>query len=246
MNRDSTLPPTTIATPPPAQRIHSVIDLWLGEQLRHRRKALGRPLQQVAAACGISVSLLSQIERGLRSSSLRTLGALAKELGLPMETLVRNVQHGEGDVEVEGAVVRAGTHRRIDLSDKGIHKENLTPPAAGGGVEMYRAVIEPGGSTGDALFFTHRGEQVGYVIEGELELFIQDRLLRLQAGDSFCYDGSTPRRWRNPGPALTTVLWAITRAPASLPRPPTETPPGPVDHPRGTALRSNRKKGNSA
>jgi transcriptional regulator with XRE-family HTH domain len=192
-----------------ALRIHSVIDLWLGEQLRHRRKALARPLQQVASACGISVSLLSQIERGLRSISMRTLEALAIELQLPLETLIRNAQPRAG--KVKGAVVRAGAHPRIDLSDRGIHKENLTPPAATGRIELYRAVIEPGGSTGDALFFTHKGEQVGCVIAGQLELFIQDRLLRLQVGDSFCYDGSTPRRWRNPGPTLTTVLWAITR-----------------------------------
>lgn len=193
------------------QRIHSVIDLWLGEQLRHRRKALARPLQQVALACGISVSLLSQIERGLRSISLRTLEALAVELELPLETLIRNAQLGQG--EIEGAVVRAGSHPRISLSGKGIHKEDLTPPAATRRIELYRAEIEPGGSTGDELFFTHKGEQVGYLIEGQLELFIQDGLLRLQAGDSFCYDGGTPRRWRNPGTTPTTVLWAITRTP---------------------------------
>jgi transcriptional regulator with XRE-family HTH domain len=200
------------AATPPAQRINSVIDLWLGEQVRHRRKALGLPLQQVARGCGISVSLLSQIERGLRSISLRTLAVLSNELQLPLETLIRNTQHHQNEGAPERSVVRAGMHQRIDLGDKGIHKEKLTPPASTGGVEMYRAVIDPNGSTGDALFFTHRGEQVGYVVEGQLELFIQDRLYRLQAGDSFCYDGVTPRRWRNPGPSITTVLWAITGA----------------------------------
>ena len=180
--------------------------------MRRRRQALGRSLQQVAQACGISVSLLSQLERGHRSISIRTLGALAQELQLPIETLVRNTQYSEG--EAEGAVARAGTHKRIDLGDKGIHKENLTPPAAAGGVEMYRAVIDPGGSTGDDLFFTRKGEQVGYVIEGQLELFVQEQLLKLKAGDSFCYDGGMPRRWRNPGTTPTTVLWAITRSPA--------------------------------
>lgn len=196
----------------PAQRINSVIDLWLGEQVRHRRKALKRPLQQVAQGCGISVSLLSQIERGLRSISLRTLEALSNELQLPLETLIRNTQHNQNADASERAVVRAGKHQRIDLGDKGIHKEKLTPPGSTGGVDLYRAVIEPGGSTGDALFFTYKGEQVGYVVEGQLELFIQDHLHRLQGGDSFCYDGVTPRRWRNPGPSVTTVLWAISCA----------------------------------
>jgi transcriptional regulator with XRE-family HTH domain len=194
-----------------AQRIHSVIDLWLGDQLRHRRKALGRSLQQVAGSCGISVSLLSQIERGLRSISLRTLEALAADLQMPLETLIRNSRSVAGDIE--GNIVRAGHHSRIDLGNKGIHKENLTPPAGMGGVELYRAVIEPGGSTGDALFFTASGNQIGFVIEGELELFIEDRLLSLRTGDTFCYPSDTPRRWRNPGTTVTTVLWALTRTP---------------------------------
>ena len=191
----------------PAQQINSVIDLWLGEQLRHHRKAQGLPLQQVASACGISLSLLSQIERGLRSISLRTLTVVADELGVPVNTLVRNVQTSER--KGDRAVVRSGKHQRIKLQSRGILKENLTPPAGKGGVQLYRAVIEPGGSTGDALFFTTKGGQVGYVIEGQLELFVQARLLRLSGGDSFCYDGLSPRRWRNPGPSSTTVLWAM-------------------------------------
>jgi transcriptional regulator with XRE-family HTH domain len=192
-----------------AQQINSVIDLWLGEQLRHRRKALGFPLQEVASACGISVSLLSQIERGLRSISMRTLVALAKQLKLPVDALIRNAQNTGRGRKNEGAVVRAGKHQRIHLDNKGILKENLTPPAAPGGVQVYRAVIEPGGSTGDALFFTTPGGQVGYVIEGQLELFVEKRLFRLSTGDSFYYDGLTPRRWRNPGSTPTTVLWAM-------------------------------------
>jgi transcriptional regulator with XRE-family HTH domain len=191
-----------------AHRINSIIDLWLGEQLRQRRKALDKPLRQVALASGISVSLLSQIERGLRSISLRTLSALAQELNIPLETLIRNSQ--PRDNETAGAVVRAGFHTGIDLADKGIQKVNLTPPAARGNVQMYRAVIAPGGSTGNELFFTHTGEQVGYVVQGQLELCIHDQLLRLNTGDSFCYDGSTPRRWRNPGTTETIVMWSVT------------------------------------
>lgn len=187
--------------------VHSVIDLWLGEQLRHRRKVLGQSLQQVAQACGISVSLLSQIERGLRSISMRTLGALASHLGMPVETLVRNVH--VGDENPQGRVMRAGTHPCVDLAAKGIQKENLTPAVATGAVQLYRAVVAPGGSTGDELFSTVPNEQVGLVVSGQLELFIDDQLLLLGAGDSFCYQGTTPRRWRNPGPTPTTLVWGI-------------------------------------
>lgn len=187
--------------------VHSVIDLWLGEQLRQRRKDLGLSLQQVAEACKISVSLLSQIERGLRSISMRTLGVVASHLDMPVDALVRNVQVGlEGP---QGRVMRAGTHPCVNLGNKGICKENLTPAVGTGAVQLYRAVVEPGGATGEELFSTAPNEQVGYIVSGQLELFIDDQLLLLQAGDSFCYQGTTPRRWRNPGPSPTTLVWGI-------------------------------------
>jgi transcriptional regulator with XRE-family HTH domain len=188
----------------------SAIDLWLGERLRLRRKELRMPLQQVADACEISVSLLSQIERGLRSISLRTLNALARELDVQPETLVMNAQHRPEREEATGMVTRAGHHPRIEMEDRGIKKENLTPASATGAIGLYRAIIEPGGSTGPGLFTTAAEEQVGYVVEGQLELFIDDQLLMLNAGDSFVYHGDTPRRWRNPGATVTTVLWAIS------------------------------------
>lgn len=168
------------------------------------------PLQQVAEACDISVSLLSQIERGLRSISLRTLNALARELDVQPETLVMNAQHRPENEEATGMVTRAGHHPRIEMADRGIKKENLTPHAATGAIGLYRAIIEPGGSTGQGLFTTVAEEQVGFVVEGQLELFINDQLLMLNAGDSFVYYGDTPRRWRNPGTTVTTVLWAIS------------------------------------
>lgn len=194
------------------------MDLWLGERLRARRTELGLPLQQVADRCGISVSLLSQMERGLRSISLRTLNGIAQALGVPAETLVRNAQPrpatadaADAAQDTGGLVLRAGLHPLLEQADKGIQKENLTPPQASGGLGMFRAVIRPGGSTGPELFSTDAGEQIGYVIEGQLQLYVHDQLLDLRAGDSFYYEGRSRRRWHNPGPGPTVVLWAIAR-----------------------------------
>ncbi|HVX77534.1 MAG TPA: XRE family transcriptional regulator [Bradyrhizobium sp.] len=195
----------------PVKQVKSFIDLWLGEQLRIRRQALGKSLKEVAHGCDISISLLSQLERGLRSASVRTLDRLARELDTPIETLVHNVQiDGSREDDAQGAITRSGRHRRIDSNEAGIHKEILTPSAvASSELQVYRAVIEPGGSTGNTFFTTTNGQQIGYVIEGTLELHVGERLFRLHTGDSFCYDSSMPRRWQNPGSTPTTVLWAV-------------------------------------
>ena len=195
------------ARPRAVRQAHTLVDLWLGEQLRQLRKDQGRSLADVAQACGMSLGLLSQIERGLSSISVKTLHALARELDVPPDTLLRNA---ECDGTASGDnVERAGTHRVLRIDDKGIAKEIVTPPAART-MDLCRIFISPGGSTGDDLFVTDKGEQVGVVLSGLLELRIADRVMLLRAGDSFCYASRTPRRWRNPGDTRTEVIWAIS------------------------------------
>jgi len=208
----SDTPARASATPPrPAARAPepvSIIDFWLGQQLRHLRKRQGLSLVQVAKACGVSLGLLSQIERGLSSPSVKIVSVLARHFGVSVDSLLRGA--GPGDSADAGNVARAGTHRRVDLDAKGIRKEMYTPPA-GRTLDLCRARIAPGGSTGDDLFSTSMGEQVGLVLQGMLELWIEDRVVLLGAGDSFCYASRTPRRWRNPGPEVAEVIWAISR-----------------------------------
>ncbi|CAB3628097.1 MAG: helix-turn-helix domain-containing protein [Achromobacter sp.] len=210
MSRSSPVPRDADALSRPALaagRPESAVDMWLGQQLRQLRKQHGRSLADVAQACAMSVGLLSQIERGLSSASVKTLHQLAREFGVSVNALLRNAEHTEG--EDGGRVARAGTHRYIDLREKGIVKEMYTPPACRS-MDLCRATIEPGGSTGNELFVTGQGEQIGVVLKGTLELWVGDRVVLLKEGDSFCYASSTPRRWRNPGLQATEVIWAIS------------------------------------
>ena len=188
-------------------RAQSAVDMWLGQRIRQLRKGANKSLVELAQSCHISVGLLSQIERGLSSISVKSLHALAKELMVAPDTLLRNA--GNEQANSEGSVARAGTHRRLDLLDKGISKEIVTPSFAKD-LDLCRAFIEPGASSGDKWFSTDKGEQVGMVLQGSLELWIDDKIVLLKAGDSFCYSSRTPRRWRNPGNSLTEVIWAIS------------------------------------
>ena len=195
------------SSPSQAERPESAVDLWLGQQLRQLRKQQGRSLADVAQACGMSLGLLSQIERGLSSASVKVLHLLAREFRVSVNSLLRNAEHAGG--EEDGRVARAGTHRYIDLKEKGISKEMFTP-AACRSMDLCRASIAPGGSTGNELFVTGQGERIGVVLKGVLELWVGDRVIRLHEGDSFCYASSTPRRWCNPGTQTTEVIWAIS------------------------------------
>ncbi|MEM1302435.1 MAG: cupin domain-containing protein, partial [Pseudomonadota bacterium] len=58
--------------------------------------------------------------------------------------------------------------------------------------------------------YTHKGEEAGIVLQGELELQIGDQVFLLKSGDSFGFPSAIPHRYGNPGDVETIVIWAVT------------------------------------
>lgn len=63
----------------------------LGRSLRERRKSAGVTLREAQARSGVSMSYLSEVERGLRLPTLITLLALADTYGCTVEALLHDV-----------------------------------------------------------------------------------------------------------------------------------------------------------
>lgn len=61
----------------------------LGGELRTERRRQGRTLADVAAAAGISMQHLSDVERGRKDPSSEMLAAITGSLGLPLVVLLR-------------------------------------------------------------------------------------------------------------------------------------------------------------
>jgi transcriptional regulator with XRE-family HTH domain len=196
--------PKTKSTPvPEAVPATKIADLWLGQHLRGLRKMHELSLEQLAERCGLSVGALSQIERGITSPTMRSLRRLSEVFNVPMSQLFH-----EGDyppVEELGRIVRAQGRRVLSLNTTGVQKELLTP-AVSGALEIYLVTIAPGGSSGPELY-THKGEEGGYVMAGEMVLEIEDRVFTLKTGDSFRFKSQTPHRFANNTDTETTVVW---------------------------------------
>lgn len=181
-------------------------DAAMGAQLRALRKAKGLSLQQLSDQCGLSIGLISQIERGLSSPSVKALRGLAEALGVTVGWLFH---HGVPPLpEDHGIVLRQGRRRSLSFNEGEVTKELLSPDL-NGRIEMLIVSVMPGGGSGPAAY-THDGDENGLVLEGELDLWVDDRLYRLKEGDSFGFASRRPHRFANPGARLTRVLWAIT------------------------------------
>jgi transcriptional regulator with XRE-family HTH domain len=63
----------------------------VGEALRRRRQAQGRTLREVAAAAGVSLTYLSEVERGRKEASSEVLEAVCAALHLGLAELFLEV-----------------------------------------------------------------------------------------------------------------------------------------------------------
>lgn len=174
----------------------------LGLDLRRLRKLKRMTLNELAAATGRSVGFLSQVERGLSEISVRDLQRITQVLEVPLSWFFINELGPPGE---RSHIVRANARRRVGNREGGLIEELLSPDL-GGSFEVFRSEFEPGAEMVEAQ--RRLTEEAGYVVTGELELWIEGQQFHLYPGDSFRFKNES-YRWRNPGDRTTVVIWTI-------------------------------------
>lgn len=175
----------------------------LGARLRALRHERGLTLAHLAQVSGLSLGLISQIERGLSEPSVKALHRLAGALGVTIGWFFR-----DEDAPVpqpDAMVVRRGQRRTIRYAD-GI-TDDLLSPRLDGQLELLLCRMAPGSS---AEPYVHEGEEAGYVVAGTLELTVEGETHVLHAGDSFGFASTRTHSYRNPSHGECVVVWAIT------------------------------------
>lgn len=166
---------------------------------------MGQTLSAVARSAGCSESMVSKIETDRVNPSLTLLRRIAAALDINVAMLFSDGQSG-------GVVSRRGERPVIDTDrlrrGDQVALERLAPHHDGALLQANIHIVGPGGSS-DGLI-SHVGQEVGYLLEGVLDLTVGDRRYRLRAGDSFHFASEIPHGYSNPGPEVARVLWVNT------------------------------------
>jgi transcriptional regulator with XRE-family HTH domain len=157
----------------------------LGGAIRRRRHAASLTLATVSERAGISVSMLSQVERGLLDPSLDTLRNIADALGTAPFRLLAE----EGPV---AGLVRRG-ERRILGDDDGDARAELLSPSAEGAFAIIVWELPPGASRVDDPS-AHPGEEAILLLQGRARLEIGDEQIDLATGVCVTFDRRSPHR----------------------------------------------------
>ncbi len=182
----------------------------LGPRLREARKANKKTLRILAEEVGCSPSMLSKIENEQATPSLRTLHRILAAL----DTSIVHLFAGDAAQHDEISLMRAESRPSVKVSHAGngpaILLERLTPTFPELLLDANIHTLEPGAESGGDI--QHAGQEVGYVLQGRVELIVDGKSHFLGPGDSFFFASSLPHRYRNIDPDVSRILWVATPA----------------------------------
>ncbi|MDW3224052.1 MAG: helix-turn-helix domain-containing protein [Paracoccaceae bacterium] len=174
----------------------------LGADLRALRKTRNLTLAELAGKLGRSVGWLSQVERDKSEPSITDLRHIAAALDVSVSMLFR---HSAAPVDEAGFIVRKTARRPIGSSVAGLVEELLSPDLTDD-FEMVHSTFAPHSKIVERV--TRPTQEVGYLIQGKLDLEIAGKNHVIHPGDSFRIRGE-PFRWSNPYDAPAVAIWVI-------------------------------------
>jgi quercetin dioxygenase-like cupin family protein len=189
---------------PEQTRAGAEISADMGMRLKKAREGRGLSFFDVYLRTNIDVETLSQIEEGKIVPPLGSVIKLAKAFDLKMGYFI------SGEEGKAYTVVRRDDREvtsRYDPSREkhyGYAYESLAPHKTDRTMEPFLVTLEP--SEAEEERSTHDGQEFIFVLQGEMEVRLEEEVLILEAGDSIYYDSTVPHLVKCHGKETTKIL----------------------------------------
>jgi len=168
-----------------------MLEKKIADKIRQIRKSKGLTLAQFGEIVGLSKGLLSRIENNQVSPPIGTLSKISQGLEVPIATFFEDAEEDNKRYTVtkkneRKQVVRHGT--KIGFTYYSI--KSMKRPCA-----MQAFIMKtPPYKKQPKLLFDHPGEELVFVLKGEMELVYGKEKIKLNAGDAIHFDPSEPHR----------------------------------------------------
>jgi transcriptional regulator with XRE-family HTH domain/KaiC/GvpD/RAD55 family RecA-like ATPase len=184
------------------KRNTTLIDL--GMRLKELRTKRGLSQTELARLIGVTPSTISQVESNLIYPSLPALFKIAEILSIDVSSFF----HDSNNVGNPVVFMDSNTSeiKFTDLPAGSIEAKLLTPLDFNPKAEPYLIEIQPKKSL-PSHFFIHKGEEVGYLLSGKLQLKMENAVYNVQAGNLVYLTNEIPTQWVNPGSSTARLLW---------------------------------------
>jgi transcriptional regulator with XRE-family HTH domain len=176
----------------------------VGERVKRVRENRELSLKDVSQRTGIDEITLRHIEEGSLMPPLGTVIKLAKALEMKMGYFI------SGDEEKPYTIVRSQDRKVISRFDsrKGKHYgyayESLAPYKKDRHMEPFLVTLEPASTETERS--THDGQEFIFVLNGKMEVRLEEAIYVLEPGDAIYYDSTVPHLVKCHGAETTKIL----------------------------------------
>lgn len=169
----------------------------VGSKIKQYRLKQGLTLAELASRTELTKGYLSQLENDLTSPSIATLADICEAFGISMSEFF--TQHKAPQVVFTSQDYFEDKHDEYTI-------EWIVPNAVKNQMQPILLTLEGAGSSQE--FPVHDGQEMGYVLQGKIELIFEDQTkIRLKKGETFYLFGNQSYIIRNRSQQKSQLLW---------------------------------------
>lgn len=157
----------------------------IGQRLKGLREVLDIPVEEIAQLCDITADHYLKIEAGEADPSVYRLTKIAKRYGIALDVLL----FGEEPRMSSYFVTRKGKGLSVDRR-KDYKYQSLASGFRGRNADPFLVQVDPLPGNENHNKNAHEGQEFDYILQGTLEITIEDKVQLLHPGDSIYFDSS--------------------------------------------------------
>lgn len=158
----------------------------IGRRIKRMRVQQAKTQAQIAAAAGLTKSMVSKIESGAAYPSVAALARIAAALGTGVSSIMEQPGHEQRPVFVPRRTAEAGLTR----SDKGYAVFAYATDFVDKAMQPFLFVVRRGKVKKHSV--SHTGEEFICVLDGEILFTVGDMQFRMRAGDTLFFNALDP------------------------------------------------------
>ena len=156
-------------------------------RLHGLREAMNLSEEEMAEQVGLPLTTYQSMEKGENDFSVSTLQGIATHFHISLDELM----FGEEPRMSTYFLTRRGTGISVERT-KAYKYESLASGFKNRIGDPFIVTIEPKPEETPIFYNSHKGQEFNLVIEGKLQLNINDKVLILNPGDSLYFDSALP------------------------------------------------------
>jgi transcriptional regulator with XRE-family HTH domain len=176
--------------------------LKIGERLKRLRMINSLTQEELASRADLTKGYISQLENDATSPSIATLKDILDVFGVRMQEFFSEPSTGEEVVFCKDSRVQSTD------DDEGIRVELLVPGAQNREMDPALVTLAPGEEFAEQPF--HEGEEFGFVLQGKIQLKLDDKLYSVKKDECFYFTSDKKHSVKNIGKGPASILWVVT------------------------------------